>query len=99
MTITSPAAKFGFMPPAAFETISISMPSAFITRTGKRGLLGRVAFVAMEAALHGDDRHAAERAAQQAAMMAYGRGAREMRQVDIGELLLNVDRIGHGTEP
>ena len=32
----------------------------------KRGPLGRVAFVAVEAALHGDDRHAGEPAAQAA---------------------------------
>jgi len=35
MTMMSPLAYCGFMPPQAFETINISAPKAFITRTGK----------------------------------------------------------------
>ena len=35
MTMMSPWAYCGFMPPQAFETISSSAPRARITRTGK----------------------------------------------------------------
>ena len=59
----------------------------------KRGPLGRVAFVAMEAALHGDDRHAAEPAAQQPAAMADGGRSQEMRHVAVVDRRFDLDRV------
>ena len=60
---------------------------------GKRRPLGRVAFVTMEAALHGDDRHAAELAAEQSAAMADGRRFQKVRDVAVVDRRVELDRF------
>ena len=73
MTMMSPAAYCGFMPPQALETISNSAPRARITRTGKGDLLVGVALVGVKTAFHGHYRHPLQLAADQLPGVGDGR--------------------------
>ena len=61
MITTSASSKCGFMPPAAFVTIRISIPSAPHHAHRERDLLHRVAFVIMKSPFHRHDGDALQR--------------------------------------
>ncbi len=99
MTMMSPHAKFGFSPPAAFETIKQFDPEGIHHAHRKCGPLGRVALVAMKPPLHGDDGDAVQLPAQQPPAMPHRRRLQKVGHVAVVDRLIKSDRLANRPQP
>src|SRR3954453_17673719 len=64
----------------------------------KRGALSRITFIAMESALHRDDRYAGELAAQESTPMSDCGGFQEMRDVCVIDRFFELDCLADRAE-
>ena len=79
------------MPPQALETTSVFAPNARSTPHRERDLPQGIPFVAMKPPLHGHDRFAGQRAANQPTGMRLNRGQREAGDILVIHRCLGCD--------
>ena len=85
MTMMSPTLHWGCIPPQALDTIRISTPRAFITRTGIGDLPEVIALVGVEAAAHRHDLMPLQLTEHELAVVALHGAGHEVGDVVVGD--------------